>query len=357
MSPPYQLATIIEMVAPRLHPSLVCRDNVDSILAIARVLPSWQCAGFECRLGDPAPRADFGVHLRRRHGIPIDGELLGEGGPLDSNVGGAWQRLRRFAHAWSGTQSVIVQAVPAVSLEFDVHSPRAPRVAAPSIFFSIRFGSCWPSASNAGAVSACSAVVQAVLEALGVDAAAARNKLEDCFRVLLPRVSFLQFGVWLARSVNTFRICAPGLRLRDIGSVVRALRWSGPSDAYESQWRDLLQCGDTGALHLDVGTDVSAKLGIEVNFGEAAASLNPHDPDDTRFFDYLVDNDLCLPEKRDAVLSWIGGFRLGHGGVAGDSAPFFLRTISHVKLVFQPDQAPQAKAYLAVGRIDRQTKH
>jgi len=67
MSSPCQLATMIETVAPHLDSALACRDNVDSILAIARVVPSWQCAGFECRLGDAAPRADFGVHLRRKH--------------------------------------------------------------------------------------------------------------------------------------------------------------------------------------------------------------------------------------------------------------------------------------------------
>ena len=189
------------------------------------------------------------------------------------------------------------------------------------------------------------------------DAAGAGHKLEECFRVLLPRVSFLQFGVWLGRSVDTFRICAPGLRLRDIRAVVQALRWSGPSDAYESHWRDLLPFGDRGALHLDVGTDISARLGLEVNFGEASAALNPHDPDDTRFFDYLVEKDLCLPEKRDALFSWVGGFRLPDDGSEKGTAPLFLRTISHVKLVYQPDQAPQAKAYLAVGRVDSQTRH
>jgi hypothetical protein len=357
MSTPSQLATMVDIVAPRLHPALICRDNVDSIRAIARVIPSWQCAGFECRLGNAAPRADFGVHLRRAHGIPIDGELLDEGGPLDSDSGDAWHRLRRFARAWSRRESILWQAVPAVSLEFDVHGPRAPRVAAPSIFFSIRFGSCAPGRSNAGAVDACRAVVQAVLDALAVDVADAGRKLEECFRVLLPRVSFLQFGVWLGRSVDTFRICAPGLRLRDIHAVVQALRWSGPSDAYESQWRDLLQFGDTGALHLDVGTEVSAKLGVEVNFGEASASWNRHDPEDTRFFDYLIENDLCLPEKRDAVLSWVGGFRLFEDARDTGTAPLFLRTISHVKLVFQPEQAPQAKAYLAVGHVASETRH
>ena len=346
MSTATQLATMIDIVAPRVDPALVCRDNMDSIRAIARVISSWQCAGFECRLGNPAPRADFGVHLRRTHGIPIDAELLGEDGSRESETGEAWRRLRRFAGAWRGRESILWQAVPAVSLEFDVHSPAPPRIAAPSIFFSMRFA-----AREKGRV------MQSVLESLGVDAAGAAERLEECFRVLLPRVPFLQLGVWLARPVDTFRICAPGLPLRDINDVVRALRWSGPSDAYHPQWRDLLQFADRGALHLDVGTDICAKLGIEVNLGEDSASLNPHDPEDTRLFDYLVENDLCLPEKRDAVLSWVGAFRLPGGESEPETMPLFLRTISHVKLVFQPDRAPEAKAYLAVGRVDSQTRH
>lgn len=357
MSTPFQLATMIETVAPRLHPALVCRDNVESILAIARVLPSWQCAGFECRLGDPAPRADFGVHLRRTHGISIDEARLARETPPETPESAAWQRLRRFAHAWSERQTVVAQAIPAVSLEFDVHSPRPPRVAAPSIFFSIRFGLHRSGLADRTAVDACSSVAQAVLDALGADMADARHNLEQCFRVLLPRVPFLQLGVWLARPVNTFRICAPGLKLRDIRAVVRALRWPGPDDGYESRWRDLLQFGERGALHLDVGNELSAKIGIEVNFGEASASFRVDDPEDTRFFDYLVEHDMCLPEKRDALLSWVGGFRLNHGGDDAATAPLFLRTISHVKFVFQPDQDPQAKAYLAVGRIDDRTEH
>ena len=356
MSTPCQLATMIETVAPRLDPALVCRDNVESILSIARVLPTWQCAGFECRLGDAAPRADFGVHLRRTHGISIDEALLARQTP-DSPESDAWQRLRRFAQAWSERQTVIARAIPAVSLEFDVHSLRPPRVAAPSMFFSMRFGPYRSGPADGTAVDACSRVVRAVLEAVGADMADARHQLEQCFRVLLPRVPFLQLGVWLARPVNTFRICAPGLKLRDIRAVVRALRWSGPQDAYESRWRDLLQFGDRGALHLDVGSEVAAKIGIEVNFGEGSASLRVDDPEDTRFFDYLVEHDMCLPEKRDGLLSWVGGFRLNPDGGDAATAPLFLRTISHVKLVFQPDQNPQAKAYLAVGRIDDRTQH
>ena len=356
MSTTCQLAPMIETVASRLAPSLVCRDNVESILTIARAVPSWQCAGFECRLGAPAPRADFGVHLRRQHGMPFTANAAGSdaGGTeaRDPAAADAWQRLRRFADAWADRRTLIAQAIPAVSLEFDTHEERGARLAAPSMFVSMRFGPRGPGRP----AGTCRTVVDAVLEALGVDAGGALATLNRCLEVLLPKVPFLQLGVWLARPVDTFRICAPGLALRDIPAVVRALRWSGPADAYAAHWRELLEFGHRGALHLDVGTGISPTMGLEVNFGEASASWRRHDPDDTRFFDYLVEKDMCLRDKRDDVLSWVGGFRV-EGGSGADDAALFLRTVSHVKLVFQPDRLPQAKAYLAVGRVDRQTEH
>ena len=356
MSTPYELAPMMETVAAHLHPSLVCRDNIESILSIARGVPSWQCAGVECRLGDPAPRADFGIHLRRQHGIPVDAQRPGDAATATSITSGAWQRLRRFADAWSDRDTLVAQAIPAVSLEFDVHDCDGADGAAPSIFVSMRFGPRGAARVRARSLDEHGAVVDAVLDALGVDGGAARETLDRSFRVLLPRVSFLQLGVWLARPVDTFRICAPGLPLRDIPAVVKALGWSGPADAYASRWRDLLEFGDRGTLHLDAGRGIAPRLGIEVNFGERSASWRRHDPDDTRVLDYLVEKDMCLPKKRDAVLSWVGAFRLGGPHDEGGAA-LFLRTVSHVKLVFEPDQPPQAKAYLAVGRVDRQTEH
>ena len=113
-----------------------------------------------------------------------------------------------------------------------------------------------------------------------------------------------------------------------------------------------------GTVHFDVGEGVSAKLGVEVTFGESSASFQRDDPEDTRLLDYLVEHDLCLPDKRDALLSWVGGFRLASRGPSdAEAAPIFLRTISHIKLVFQPGRPPEAKAYLGLGRIDGQTAH
>jgi hypothetical protein len=76
------------------------------------------------------------------------------------------------------------------------------------------------------------------------------------------------------------------------------------------------------------------------------------DPESTRLLDYLVQKKLCLPEKREAILRWVGGFRLSRNAVAsfGEETPIFLRRVSHVKIVYEPGGAPTAKAYLTVGR-------
>jgi hypothetical protein len=358
MPTPYALETIITAVAPRLDPALICRDNLSAILAIAYFLPRWQCTGFECRLGNPEPYADFGVHLTRADWIATESADVANAKPFNAASRDVWWRLHRFADVWAETQSLVSQAVPAMSLEFDVHRPAA-ALAAPSIFFSIHPGPCGPEAPTGNkVVDTCSKVAQALLEVFAVNVSDdVPNKLEECFKVLLPKVPFVQFGVWLARPTDTFRICAPGIPLLEIQPVLNTLQWQGPTDAYESYWRDLLQFGDKGSLHLDIEKGVSAKLGIEVPFDDDSAYMKKDNPESTRFFDYLVKKNLCLPEKRDAVLSWVGGFRLRSNWAAfgTEAKPSFLRRVSHVKMVYEPDQAPRAKVYLSVGRVPDQT--
>jgi hypothetical protein len=358
MPTPYALEAIIAAVAPRLDPVLISRDNLNTILAISYSLPLWRCAGFECRLGTPEPHADFGVHLRREDWIATESVVVANAKPVNAASGDVWWRLHRFAEVWAETECLVSQAVPAMSLEFDLHRQPAP-LAAPSIFFSIHPGPCGPQTSASHkAVNTCSKVVRALLEVLAVNVLDdVQHKLEDCLKTLLPKVSFLQFGIWLARPADTFRICAPGISLLEIKPVLNALQWQGPTDAYETCWCDLLHFTDKGSLHLDIGKGVSAKLGIEVPFDDDSAYMKKDNPESTRFLDYLVEKNLCLPEKRDAVLFWVGGFRLSSKSAASSTKvdPIFLRRVSHVKMVYEPDQAPKAKVYLSIGQVPDQT--
>jgi hypothetical protein len=354
MLTPYSLERIITAVTPRLNPTtLICRDNLNVILGIASFMPHWQCTGFECRLGNPEPYVDFGVNLRREDCMATNWTVIANAKTIDAGSREVWRRLHGFAHVWAQTQSLLSQAISAISLEFDVRRPQAALVA-PSVFFSIHPGPCGPEVSaGCNGVDTCSKVVRALLEVLVEHVSdGVLNKLEECFKVLLQKVPFLQFGVWLARPTDNFRICAPGIPLVELRRIVHALQWEGPANAYESHWCELLEFGEKGCLHLDIGKVVSAKLGIEVPFDDSSVCMKREDRESTRLFDYLVQKKLCLPEKRDAVLSWVGGFRLSINGTAscGEETPIFLRRVSHVKIIYEPDEAPTAKAYLTVGR-------
>src|SRR6185503_15491335 len=219
MSTPYSLETILAAVVPRLHPALVSHDDVANIVAFAHSRPQWRCTGFECRLGDPAPRADFGVHLSREDGLPIPADSGGDEPGTPSRA--VWQRLERFAQAWQ-TKSALSDAITSISMEYDVHQgPEA--LAAPSVFFSIHPGPCGPgvpATTITKTVGACEEVARELLEVLALELSdGARRKLNECFRELLSRVQFLQLGAMLARSVSGVRLCAPGLALPEIRPV------------------------------------------------------------------------------------------------------------------------------------------
>ena len=75
-------------------------------------------------------------------------------------------------------------------------------------------------------------------------------------------------------------------------------------------------------------------------------------------FERLVKAGLCAPEKRDAALAWSGydTFRTAPETwpvAAAGRRGFCVRSLSHIKVVCQPDRQPEAKVYLAFGWLER----
>jgi hypothetical protein len=63
----------------------------------------------------------------------------------------------------------------------------------------------------------------------------------------------------------------------------------------------------------------------------------------------LVERGLCLTEKRDALIKWPGYFfeRLAHVEVPN----VLNRSLYHVKLIYEPERALKAKAYLYLSHL------
>jgi hypothetical protein len=112
---------------------------------------------------------------------------------------------------------------------------------------------------------------------------------------------------------------------------------------------------DEYGLALDLGDSLAPKLGVECYLYEPSPRQESRW---ARLLDYFIATGCCAPAKADALLRWPG--RHFHGVTLGEIAELrakspslaprlqnlLTRRISHLKLVLEPDQAPQAKAYL-----------
>jgi hypothetical protein len=100
------------------------------------------------------------------------------------------------------------------------------------------------------------------------------------------------------------------------------------------------------------------EIGLECSFSQDKYHLETGWPD---FLDYLVEKDLCIPEKREALLDFTGAeqedsesdFDFQTYMVAprlpdSDYSSALVRYISHVKLLYSPYHKLEAKAYPGV---------
>lgn len=105
-------------------------------------------------------------------------------------------------------------------------------------------------------------------------------------------------------------------------------------------------------LSFDVTSEILPRIGIEGSFSR----LPEREPRWRELFGKLVAAGLCTPEKREAALAWSG---YDTSRTAPETWPavggsrFCVRSLSHVKVVCQPERGPEAKVYLAFGPLDR----
>ena len=120
---------------------------------------------------------------------------------------------------------------------------------------------------------------------------------------------------------------------------------------------------DRFVLSFDVNEDgIGSRVGIELSFDSKVFQKETRW---NRLLDYLVKKGLCLSEKRDALLKYPGSEKEFNSGimeplkaVSGNLNTIFsstiVRYISHIKIVYQPGEALEAKAYPAVRLFESQ---
>jgi hypothetical protein len=343
------LSDYLRLAGPHVPPALVSAGALADLGRIAGLLPAVSASGFECRLGVPEARADLGVRFWEADGsraVLAGREDAGFQLPERLLTHPVWQRLRRFGRQWDTPGSPLHAEVESIFLEFDDEGSPAD-LPLPSFFIEYDHR-----ARNRTDIME-EALTLLWGEPLAPDV---RARVRVCLEALPPGAHVSSVGAMFSRRFQGVRLYFFGLGPHNLAGYLSAVGWPGPTGTLGGLLDGVADRVKRFSLGLDVGASVLPKVGVECHLTE---HLEEAAPQWALLLERFVEQGVCLPAKRDALLGWLGHthFRARAGalpenlrGAASGPGPeliaAFLRRINHVKLAFQPGQPPELKAYL-----------
>ncbi|XXT20200.1 hypothetical protein WME94_01360 [Sorangium sp. So ce429] len=334
------LEQIFDRARSHVPAALVTADAWERVLGAARRLPpAVSCTYLECRLGPDAPEVDLGASVTAegrsilQAATPADLRLSGEEAAI-------WGRVQELARAWADPASPLHERVPVLWLELDSGELTCGRLL-PSVLMCVD-----PSLSKGPVqqdvvghrLDDCAPSIQAALSALSREplAPAARADLDRCFEALPACGRVVHVGFMVTRRPAVVKLFAAMDREQVLG-YLDAIRWPGSLAEAAALMTTFGGGPDTFRVDLTLGARLLPRLGLEF------ASRRGADPDRRALIARCVDQGLCTPQKRDALLSWPGSTREELPGYAW---PVRLSRWIDMKIVHRPPEPLEAKAYL-----------
>lgn len=369
---PKSLASELQVVRQAFPHSLFDGEGWQRLLSRAAKVPAClveNVFGFELRLGQPEPAADFCVafqagsnqaleflnfpQVERNNSMKESDKYPHRNLRTDSQRLLANESLTNLLSEISTDGSFANKAVPnrIIILEYDVMALEVGQDPAPGVF--------WGLGEQVGPEQMCGVVqmidiaqIQRVNPSLD-DGNTLNRPMEDARVVSLQRIAeatmsygrISQAGTFLGREQSDFRIL---VRMEDrstIGGFLHAIGWTG-NVAKAIELISKFDSLDIGVgIALDVGVNgVGPKIGLEVSakggwIGTRIADWQP-------LIDVLVANDLCSVDKGKGLQKWCGYMRL-----FGSEMYMLLKGINHFKISIRNEECLEAKAYLGASRV------
>jgi hypothetical protein len=175
---------------------------------------------------------------------------------------------------------------------------------------------------------------------------------------LPPNALVMDAGVMLSRPTAGIRLIVARIRPDQIIPYLKTMGWS-EDDQLSKLVKDLEAQVSRLVLHITITEEgIDKKIGLECSFAPDRYHL------ETRwqsFLNYLVERGLCLVEKKEALLEFIGVeqedaqrdfdpavYRPTVKMEGNEFSSVLVRYISHIKLVYEQDRPVSAKAYPGV---------
>jgi hypothetical protein len=342
---------IVAALAPCQYEGLLSRRATEEVCdSEGASLPADMTSlfGFECRLGDEEPVADFLLRIGpEAEEWPI---LERQAAGHDSKT---WRRIGALLAERGKPGSPLVEMLQNIWLEYDLVSPMHP-TSDPSVFFGTE-------KLTRQAETGWAAEVAATLRGEPLTDASLKA-INDLVAVLPEGARVFQVGIMCSRPRSPLRLCVIGQQFSEISAFLEAAHWPGELARVAETLERFTPVIDTAAVDLDILDDgrLSPKLGIEL-YQKFNEELGPRM---TEFVRRLNDDNLCTLEKAAGLFAWSG---ITHERLyrnlwpaalivrralrdSGESSTF-RRWLHHVKIVLEPGAPPSAKAYLGVSHV------
>lgn len=344
----YPLAGTLGLAVRHASPALLPPAALERVMRVAGRIPAalTRAAYLECRLRDGPDPVDLIFRVEREGAQILAGRHPGVDPSRLLEAGPAWRAVADFCGAWLDGSDPAWRLVRHLWLELDLDDaslPAAWPLPQPSVFVALD--------DDATAEMGTDAVLDLVARVIAPLAPAVldgetRSRLRAVLARRPPGAAVPYAGVMLSRPRQAVRVYLSRVPGAVVPDLLNEVGW--PEDQGRMAAEVVSTMRDAGApevgmLHLDVLEGaLLPRLGVEYTLDRRTQIRGC--VAEQAFLDTLAHRRLCDPARRDALLSWPGYelLTLPHELWASVLA----RRVNCIKLVHEPDRAPQMKAYL-----------
>ena len=373
----YRLADYLRVINPYFPPELVSEASLLQLDRLANVLqPSWG-SWLECGLGAGIQPASFAVHLPDK-AAQIDSQLLSVQ---------EWQCIQKLCLAREQGISALGQGIESIWLSFDLDRQQSDIPIPNGVFLGaiesdeldlgeLHFGveraanCCWL-AQKAIEQIYDREIPGAVQENLFASLQALPTGAQVLYLGLMigsqQQLRPQQLGLQQVKSqqvgseeikLQKIRIDISGIPARDISQYSNNRGWLGSAVEWEAIAEQLEGLVDRVVLNIEFGSDNLGKVSLECYLDRRLDDSAQWQP----LLNYLVETQLCTPEKCKALLSWPGlcyesstqeawppNLTLISKFLGGRASSVMAREILYIRLAWESETPVEAKAGLWFG--------
>ncbi len=319
--------------------------------------------GFETNLSSNISKSDYCLAIsKNKERDELQNLLNSKEFPTELINKTSWKNITNFTAEWAKPDSIINKNVLGLWFEFDT-SESSEGLPEPNIFFhtkSIRIDS----KQDENNFNWILKLAMPLLIGRNLSSSI-EEKLLDTIKKLPEGASIFHFGMMLSRESNGIRIVINKMKPDNVIPYLDSIGWHYESKQFIQILKELNDYVSRIVLHLNITEEIDKKIGIECSF-----SLNSYHTESNweYFLDYLEKNNLCIPEKKKALLEFIGAdlesslpdfnveqYKPSVMIAESNKSLALVRYISHIKLVFNPGKPIFAKAYPGVRLLGSST--